>query len=37
LLLCFYGLGAEKEEFDADVDEPEEQDEYEDQQDFNDY
>jgi hypothetical protein len=37
LLLCFYNLGAEKEEFDADVDEPEEQDEYEDQQDFNDY
>jgi hypothetical protein len=37
LLLCFYNLGAEKEEFDADVDEPEEQDEYEDQQDVNDY
>lgn len=37
LLLCFYDLGAAKEEFHADVDEPEEQDEYEYQQDSNDY
>ena len=37
LLLCFYDLGAAKEEFHAEVDEPEEQDEYEHQQDFNDY
>ena len=37
LLLCFYDLGAAKEEFHAEVEEPEEQDEYEHQQDFNDY
>ena len=43
LLLCFYDLGAAKEEFHAEVDEPEEQhepeeqDEYEHQQDSNDY
>ena len=37
LLLCFYDLGAAKEEFHADADEPEEQDEYEYQQDSNDY
>lgn len=37
LLLCFYDLGAAKEEFHAEVDEPEEQDEYEHQQEFNDY
>jgi hypothetical protein len=37
LLLCFYDLGAAQEEFHADLDEPEEQDKYEDQQDVNDY
>ena len=37
LLLCFYDLGAAKEEFHAEVDESEEHDEYEHQQDFNDY
>lgn len=37
LLLCFYDLGAAKEEFHAEIDEPEEQDEYEHQQDSNDY
>ena len=37
LLLCFYDLGAAKEEFHADLDESEEQDEYEHQQEFNDY
>ena len=37
LLLCFYDLGAAKEEFHADLDESEEQDEYEYQQDSNDY
>lgn len=37
LLLCFYDSGAAKEEFHADVDEPEDQDEYEYQQDSNDY
>ena len=37
LLLCFYDLGAAKEEFHADLDESEEQDEYEYQQEFNDY
>lgn len=37
LLLCFYDLGAAQEEFHADLDEPEEQDEYEYQQDSNDY
>ena len=37
LLLCFYDLGAAKEEFHADLDEPEDQDEYEYQQDSNDY
>ncbi|MBL4796709.1 MAG: hypothetical protein JKY50_04810 [Oleispira sp.] len=37
LLLCFYDLGAAKEEFHAEVEEPEEQDEYEHQQEFNDY
>lgn len=37
LLLCFYDLGAAKEEFHAEIDEPAEQDEYQHQQDFNDY
>jgi hypothetical protein len=37
LLLCFYDLGAAKEEFHADEDESEDQDEYEYQQDSNDY
>ena len=37
LLLCFYDLGAAEEEFHAELDEPEDQDEYEYQQDTNDY
>ena len=37
LLLCFYDLGAAEEEFHAELDEPEDQDEYEYQQDSNDY
>ncbi|MFT6114267.1 MAG: hypothetical protein ACJA10_001208 [Oleispira sp.] len=37
LLLCFYNLGATKEEFHAEVDESAEQAEYQHQQDFNDY
>jgi hypothetical protein len=37
LLLCFYDLGAAKEEFHAEVDESAGQGEYEHQQDFNDY
>ena len=37
LLLCFYDSGAAKEEFHAEVGEPEDQDEYEYQQDSNDY
>jgi len=37
LLLCFYDLGAAKEEFHADVDETEEQHESEEQPEFSDY